>query len=347
MEATYDRLRFGSWCVVSRWVPAVQLHGTAARTKPNATGLESRLLDAAQFFEDQFGPIKNIEDLFTEIQKSIDDWEHGTPDQQTLRTVVANKQSVLVNAIRGWFTEIRARHSAAAYVRFAREIVAPGDCVITFNYDVSLDRELKLSGRFEVGDGYGFHIEKFPGKSATKLLKLHGSASWLALMFGGITSGPFQWEPGNVLGKRPVIGTDELSFLGYSGLRDPAFPNGGAALPVMNMPARSKEFFFAVDSGSEYIEFWESLWQQAAKALRTADEIVICGYSMPAADERARRLLLSLPQKDAEVEVASGRDTQNIVEDFRKSGYTGAAPAKEIYFEKWVEGRARRTSGAA
>jgi len=317
------------------------------RNRVDAQGFESRYPPAARFFEEQFGRVKNIEDLFTEIQKVIADGEHGTPDQQTLRTVAANEQSALVNAIRGWFTEIRERHSAEAYARFAREIVAPGDCIITFNYDVSLDRELKLAGRFEVGDGYGFRIEKLPAKSATRLLKLHGSTSWLALMFGGITSGPFQFELGNVLGRRPVIGKDEFAFLGYSNVADPAFPRGGAALPVMILPTRSKEFFFAANSGVEYVEFWGNLWQQAAEALRITDRIVICGYSMPRADQRARELLLASPKKDAEILVASGADTQRIVLDYHESGKLRAIAAEEIYFEKWVGNLDKGTAGAA
>jgi len=317
------------------------------KSQVNAQGFESRYPAAAQFFEKWFGPVGNIEDLFTEMQRLIADGQHGTPDQKTIRTIVANEQSVLVNAVRSWFTEIRQTGNADAYKRFAAEIVAPGDCVITFNYDVSLDRELKLASKFEVGDGYGFRIEQLPDKSATKVLKLHGSTSWLALMFGGITSGPFSFQPGNVLGHRPVIGGDEFSYLGYSNVSDPAFPRGGAALPVMIMPTRSKEFFFAANTGVEYIEFWDSLWQQASEALRTTDRVVFCGYSLPAADERARELLLESTNRNAEVIVACGGATQHIVAEYRESGNTKAAPAPEVYFEKWVERRAGRAAGAA
>jgi hypothetical protein len=31
---------------------------------------------------------------------------------------------------------------------------------------------------------------------------------------------------------------------------------GGAALPVMIFPARSKDFYFAANTGAEYAEFW-------------------------------------------------------------------------------------------
>lgn len=315
------------------------------RSHVNAEGFESRYPATAQFLVDQFASAKDIEDLFTAMQRVIADGEHGTPAQREARTIVANEQSVLVNAIRSWFTEIR-QQQACAYRRFATEIVTPGDCVVTFNYDVSLERELRLAGKFEVGDGYGFRIEQLPDHSPTRVLKLHGSTNWLALMFRGITSGPFSFEPGSVLSGRPVIGKDEFSFLGYSGLADPAFP-GGAALPVMILPTRSKEFFFAANTGVEYAEFWNTLWGQAEESLRTTEQIVICGYSMPAADERARGLLLHSPKKSAKIEVASGGDTERIAAEYRASGYMRAVPAEEVYFERWVDRRASNCAGAA
>jgi hypothetical protein len=184
------------------------------RKQGDAQGFESRYPDTAQFFEERFGPVESIENFFTEIQQLIADWEHGTPDQRSIRTIVANEQSVLVNALRSWFIGIQQRRSAQAYKKFAAEVVASGDCIITFNYDVSLDRELKLAGKFEIGDGYGFRIESLPSGSATRILKLHGSTSWLALIFGGATSGVSQFQPGGTLGLRPVVGKNEISFSG-------------------------------------------------------------------------------------------------------------------------------------
>ncbi len=317
------------------------------KKQSNAAGFESRYPTTARFLEDLLGSVGNIEDLFTKMQELVADGENGTSEQRAMRTVVANERGVFINALRSWFAEIRQQGVAEAYRRFAREIVSPGDCIITFNYDVSLDRELRLAGKFEAGDGYGFPIETLPLNSATKILKLHGSASWLALMFAGITSGPFQFQPGNVLGQRPVIGKDEFAFLGYSDASDPAFPRGGAALPVMIMPTRSKEFFFGGNTGVEYVEFWDSLWRQASEALRRADRVSICGYSMPSADQRALELLLRVARKDAEVVVASGSDTPNIVKQYRESGYSKAKAADEVLFEKWVDSSVRSTAAVA
>ncbi len=145
----------------------------------------------ARYFEESFTSIENVEDLVTAIHKRIDEYEHGTQDQRLKRAALAHEYGLLKNAVRDWFAEIQrgVALDSSAYREFAKNIIVRGDSVITFNYDVSLERELRLAGKFEVGDGYGFPIEGLPGKSATKVLKLHGSTSWLALLFGGMTSG--------------------------------------------------------------------------------------------------------------------------------------------------------------
>jgi hypothetical protein len=258
--------------------------------------------------------------------------------RRVARALVANEYGVLKNAVREWFAEIQrgAALKSSAYQDFARNVVAKGDCIVTFNYDVSLERELRMAGKFEVGDGYGRPFEGLPGKSDTKVLKLHGSTNWLALLFGGMTSGSSAFQPGNTLGARPAIPKNELSFLGYTDAVDPAFGKGGAALPVMIFPARSKDFNFAASTGIEYAGFWDDLWERANAAVQSAARVVICGYSLLPVDERARTLLLTAPKKNAEIVVASGEDTERIAQDYREGGYARAAAADEVFFQRWV-----------
>ena len=88
-----------------------------------------------------------------------------------------------------WFRGIHAE-TAAAYAEFADKLVQAGDVIVTFNYDDSLERELKRSGKWDLSDGYGFPFAE-PGRSQVLPLKLHGSMNWL-------------W-PVPSLGKRPLI----------------------------------------------------------------------------------------------------------------------------------------------
>jgi hypothetical protein len=298
----------------------------------------------ARFLE-ELAPIDNVEDFATSIQKLIDKYEGGTREQRARRALIANEYGVFKTAVRAWFAEIQrdVAVTSSAYRDFAVNIVVPGDCIVTFNYDVSLDRELKLAEKFEVGTGYGFPIEGLPKKSDTKILKLHGSTSWLALLFGGMTSGGASFQPGSTLGARPVIPRNELSFLGYVDAVDPAFGNGGAALPVMIFPSKSKDFYFAVSTGVEYVEFWNRLWLQAKVALESATRVVICGYSLSPVDKRARNLLLTAPKKDVEIVVSSGADdTKRIVKEYREAGYARAVAAENVLFHEWVTSAADR-----
>jgi hypothetical protein len=292
----------------------------------------------ARFLEENFARVDDVEELVTAIHKVIDENANGTPEQRVRRTLVANEYGVFKNAVREWFAEIQhgVALASSAYRDFARDIVVRGDCIVTFNYDVSLERELRLAGKFEVGDGYGFSIQGLPGESATRILKLHGSTSWLALLFGGMTSGASSFQPGNTLGPRPAIPKNELSFLGYTHEVDPLFGNGGAALPVMIFPARAKNFYYAPNTGIEYAGFWDELWRQAEIALRSSARVVICGYSLNQVDERARNLLLNAPEKSADIVVASGGDTESIVKEYRGAGYAGAVAAEEFLFHGWV-----------
>lgn len=296
-----------------------------------------RIRDAANWFQAEFGTVSNVEDLFSEIQTSIDDFENGTPEQRDFRTIAANERPYLVEGLRAWFWEIR-NSEPTAYRQFAKDVVEPGDCIITFNYDVSLDRELQRVGKWEIGDGYGFLIDGLPDNSPTTLLKLHGSTNWLSLLFGGVTSGVCA-VPGGALGGRPVIGSAEISFLGHDGLSDPLFTRLSAAVSPMILPTRSKQFFFDTSFGREWESFWNALWEQAGRSLENSEGVFVIGYSMAPADERACELLLSSPSRDARIEVSSGSATECIVKRFKERRYLNATRADHTHFEDWVSKR--------
>ncbi len=73
---------------------------------------------------------------------------------------------------------------------------------------------------------------------------------------------------------------------------------------------------------------------------------MICGYSLLSVDERARKLLLTAPKKDAEIIVASGEDTERIAKDYREAGYGRATAADDVFFQDWVASLARSVAAA-
>jgi len=88
--------------------------------------------------------------------------------------------------------------------------------------------------------------------------------------------------------------------------------------------------------GREREPFWNYIWEQAQQSLRSADEIVIIGYSMPKADERAKELLLKNSNRDAEILVFSDSRSGAICEEFRNCGFQTVNSVGDGYFEDYL-----------
>jgi hypothetical protein len=285
----------------------------------------------ADLLEERFG--EQIEDIFKGIDAEI---KRRSPDYP----IFANyHKPALIEAMRQWFAEIHQQHTAPAYTRFAAEVVRPGDRIITFNYDVSLDSELRGSGKWSVGDGYGFDAEGLPRGSTVSILKLHGSINWFAPLFGGRT-GMFAMPHDGAFGNRPVFPDGDLAALGYVGITDPSFPRPySAAIQPMILPTERKEFFFQTNLGREWSQFWNRLWTRARRAVRSSTRIVVCGYGLQPIDRRGCNLLLT-GDVPCVVEVCCGRDTGRIANQLRTRGRT-VHEAQQVFFEDWVSAHVR------
>jgi hypothetical protein len=292
----------------------------------------------AQFLIDTFGKSPNIEDLITTVQSRIEALEDAaTPEGKAERMRLGNCRGRLTSCLREWFREIHTK-PALAYAEFAAKIIQPGDVVITFNYDDSLERELRRADVWDISCGYGFPLGVEEIASKTLVLKVHGSVNWLISLFGGVRAGAFQvggWPP-SALGDAPVIHPADLQHLGYADFKGRVF-TGGGALECLILPGRKKEFFYDTSFGREVGNFWELLWSQAAEAVTKSEKIVLCGYSLLPADQRARELLLTVPQKKAHVTVVCGSQSEHIAGDFKAAGLQHVQVFAGSYFEDWVK----------
>jgi len=301
----------------------------------------------AQVLIDTFGRSPNIEDVITELASRIESLKGAETDEDRAeRMRLGNCRGFLNASLREWFREIRTK-AAPAYAAFAATIAQPGDVVITFNYDDSLERELKRAGKWDISLGYGFPLGDVGHASEVLVLKLHGSANWLVSIFGGAKAGSgWMASPsGSALGRHPVIHPADLDYLGYKEFSGHTYTRGGGAFPCLILPGRRKEFFFDTSFGYEYTEFWDSLWVQAAEALRRSDRIVLCGYSLLPVDQRACDLLLERPRKETRVSVVCGGQSGRIVDDFRTAGFHDVGAFESGYFEDWVSVRCRGVPG--
>jgi hypothetical protein len=289
----------------------------------------------AEFIKEKFGNSLNIEDVITSLDAYIKSLRGSEELEDRLqRSNAAHQRGKLREAVPVWFTEIHA-NPAPAYQEFAETLVQSGDVIITFNYDDSLERELKRVGKWDVSQGYGFQIGSLIQPSPVLILKLHGSMNWLVSIFGGITSGAFAASDNSSLGQCPCIATDYLKYLGYADMAG-TFPGGGG-FPSLILPGRTKEFYYETSFGPEHEEFFSSLWSKAAAALRRTDKLVICGYSLLPVDERACDLLLNAPPKESTIVVVSGRDGKRIGETLRTAGFQNTECHDSGYFETWLE----------
>ncbi len=293
-------------------------------TKKSVWWVSSRELEGMPGFPDDF------EELISHLEA-----------QST--TEAADLRGRLKSTLSGFFRSIQD-HTAPLYCDFST-LVTPGDVVITFNYDAAVERELKVADLWEIGNGYGFEVDCQLPRSRTLVLKLHGSANWLDLVFDGLRGfACFDPSEGS-LGTRPVFVDPDLAYLGYPVLRDPRLRNGpqerGAVGPSIILPGRNKQFYYSTSVNDREREaFWDDLWNQAGLALHEASEIVLIGYSMPLADSRARELLLQCGNRKAETWICSRGESNRIAGEFQKAGFERVrTDAKD--FERWLRYAAR------
>jgi hypothetical protein len=281
----------------------------------------------ARWLIDTFGQQPNIEEVITELGLRIEAARNAGTGADPSPLSPGNVRGWVAHSLREWFRQIHTG-TAAAYAEFADKVTKPGDVVITFNYDDSLERELRRARKWDAVSGYGFPFGGSSRPSDVLVLKLHGSMNWLWPVFSSAG--------------RPLIHTADLEHLGYDDSSDFAgylFQNGGS-VPTLILPDREKMFFYKTSFGIEGREFWDYLWSQATEAVRRSDRLVLCGYSLLPVDQRACALLLNEPKKEAQITVVSGERSGRIAADLGTAGFKNVDVFDDGFFEDWVHQKA-------
>ena len=161
---------------------------------------------------------------------------------------------------------------------FGRKLIS-GDVVITFNYDATLERVLLMQGKWSPRNGYGFEVAFNDPQSKTSLelressvktLHLHGSIGWYNPSLTGASLDP-----------------SFLQLLGIGSV-DSSLPSRPPSEDqILIWPTFLKNYELPSSINNLFIRLWKS----AAEALRTSDEILIIGYSLPDADAASFTLL--------------------------------------------------------
>jgi hypothetical protein len=311
------------------------LHEWVCKTKPANHDFR---LDLDQI-GNLYSGLENIEQVLTDLEESLP----GSLAAQIQRPLRARLLASLRYAIREYFNDLQGAPSCP-YALFARQSVRAGDVIITFNYDIACERELKRAGLWEISDGYSFSIGlKEIESSKLKVLKLHGSINWWGIIFGGNTRGASVSTDHGSLGRRPTIFfRSDFESLGYPDqLCDPECLGivQSAGIPAIIMPTYKKRFFEQTSLGREWEPFWRSLWSRAGNALAVAEHITIIGYSMADADREARMLLLEKSNRNAKIMIYSGGSSTRIQGEFCSRGFRSVGTVGKGHFEDFLKYR--------
>lgn len=158
--------------------------------------------------------------------------------------------------------------------------------VITFNYDLVLENYLYEIGRWHPSSGYGIPFKLKSGiVSSLEILKLHGSLNWNA----NSSKLALEWDNFSDDGKFPNYPVDDLNIY--------------CSPEAWMLPSFIKQFSY-----TELIQ----VWNQAAKQLALADEVIFIGYSLPLADSAVYSLFSTIDFTNKRIEIINS--TYNIDE---------------------------------
>jgi len=233
--------------------------------------------------------------------------------------------------------------------RFASKIF-PGDIVITFNYDSSLERVLLECGKWSPKNGYGFQVDLQKSESDTDpapwgesqiiILHLHGAAGWHNKPFVDF----FRSQPNSPIYKKDYERM-ERAILEEPIALDSAFIRnlGVKAVDSNRVGWTSVELERQILIYPSYLKnigvggpspIFPSLWQKAAEALRRADKIFIIGYSLPSADGASLSLLVTNCRRDT-VEIVNNDPVAN--ERLRRLLTTSSRSGPPGSFNEWLD----------
>jgi SIR2-like domain len=280
-------------------------------------GVLGKLEDYGQQRVRSTGPTTYCQDV-KDIVHDVAENNAGDPDASTRGFYPQYLRGDLIGAFREFFyktEELRSKPNA--YDAFAKRKAGLDSSIITFNYDVALERALRKAGKWDVGNGYGFRLLPERPESPVTVYKLHGSVNWFK-------------EPVNDT-PPPVIFTRDFALLGYEHIVDPRVRANGMGVDnsgTFILPDPRKSFYWE--------KFWAPLWNNAAERLRAADEVFIYGYSMPTADTRARQLLFDNIKKSAAIQIHCRSTSARIAAEFLSLGFRYVQPFPRVGFEDWV-----------
>jgi hypothetical protein len=197
----------------------------------------AKLFNSEEYIASRLWSVHRLDDVKAITLKAVTDYIWGLmPDRQ--------RQNVVRDFVRG---QLRR-----------------GDTVVTFNWDLLLERALE---EYPKSDGFLYGYSRDRKEESFSLLKPHGSIDW------------FEWRAIKRLVARDRLGKHDDQIYYYPHFDRGATPALANVAPVIVPPVATKRFEFP---------FLKRTWRSVFRAVSDATELHIIGYSLPREDQFAR-----------------------------------------------------------
>jgi hypothetical protein len=173
---------------------------------------------------------------------------------------------VTLGAVRDYLWGRMAKQNKQRLIRdFVREYLHVGDTVITFNWDLTLERALEA---YPGDPGFLYTYSRHRETKSFSLLKPHGSIDW------------FERKALKNLVSESELGKLDEQLCYYPRFNLSEHPKLAEISPVIVPPIAEKDF--------DDIKFLKRTWRHIFRAVTDATELHIIGYSLPKEDQFAR-----------------------------------------------------------
>ena len=229
-------------------------------------------------FDASEGNYPNIEEFFAQISMALEfnseTYIHSKywPPERVQKAEAALKKGLSSFL---WTLSSRSASSDSKWIRpivqFCERVLRPGDVVITFNWDLTIERANSLMDRqFKLR--YTYDQKSDPKERSITLLKPHGSIDWFT-----------QEQVKRVATKGSNdfvrVGRD---LYGYNSFTLRPHHHLESEIPAIIAPSPFKAWASQTS---------QNTWQSVYRAVRHAKSIKIIGYSLPPEDQFARFVL--------------------------------------------------------
>jgi hypothetical protein len=268
-------------------------------------------------------------------------------DRRILLEERPSRYAELVRIIARFLAEASAGDAVAAethevYVRFAHHVVENESVVITFNYDLLLEKLLTATGRWNMNHGYGIYIPSAHDalvsvqnylidrhlhqpsdlvRGAATVLKLHGSINWGMPTISADKSETFY-----------LMQTEDFRLLEDFRIRAEHEPLTTYFDPVIVPPVLDKTTWLQ-NLCFRYI------WNMALESLKEARELTFVGYSMAVTDfisEFLFRQAYSTGVKPRVITVVAPDASTNLAKHYQDLFGVERVSFEDMRFAEWV-----------